>query len=188
MNGLRLGREVDRLGRPGRYHVAAGRHHGSRPTPHLRRSTRFGRKTTLTRVPDEPTTVMTKEVTTVSTEGFASTTSVRNYTVDIDPSGETAPDTLESLLASYAACYMPALRVAAKQRDVGELGRVEIAVSGELNEDDKLRAIAFDIAVETPIDDDQGANVIERANELCKVHDAVKPELKAAMSIEGGSF
>jgi len=131
---------------------------------------------------------MSKQVTTVSEEGYASTTEVQDFSVDIDPGGESAPDTLESLLASYGACYVPALRVGAQQRDVGELGHVELDITGELNDDDKLESIHFDVAVGADLSVDDGKQVIERAFELCKVHDALKSGLHAETSFEGDAF
>ncbi|MFC4990186.1 MULTISPECIES: OsmC family protein [Saliphagus] len=131
---------------------------------------------------------MTKEVTTVSEEGFSATNEIRDFDVEIDAEGESAPDTLESLLAAYGSCYVPALRVGGQQRGVDDLGRVEIDVSGDLNDDDKLESVAFDIRVESDVDDETGEEVIERAFELCKVHDALKESLHADASIEGGAF
>ncbi|KPN30649.1 OsmC-like protein [Halolamina pelagica] len=131
---------------------------------------------------------MSKQVTTVSEDGYASTTEVRDFSVDIDPGGESAPDTLESLLASYGACYVPALRVGAKQRDVGELGKVELSITGELNDDDKLASIHFDIAVENDVSEADGEEAIDRAFDLCKVHDALKGDLHAETTFEGDAF
>lgn len=131
---------------------------------------------------------MSKQVTTVSEDGYESTTEVRDFSVDIDPGGESAPDTLESLLASYGACYVPALRVGAQQRDVGELGRIELDITGDLNEDDKLEAIQFDVKVEADVSEDEGQEAIDRAFDLCKVHDALKGELHAETTFEGGAF
>jgi len=126
---------------------------------------------------------MAKHVTTVSTEGFSSENHVRDFELTIDATGEDAPDTLEVLLATYASCFVPALRVGAEQRDAGDLGEIEIEVSGDLNDDDKLSAVAFDISVDADLDDDTAAAVVERAKELCKVHDAVKPQLHADVDL-----
>lgn len=128
---------------------------------------------------------MTKQVHTTSTEGFAATSDVAGEQVRIDATGETAPDTLEYLLATYASCYVPAFRVAAEQRDVGDLGEISIDVTGELNESDKLEAIAFDVSVDADLDPDQAAAVLERAESLCKVHDALKDSLGAQITIDG---
>ncbi|MFP8957324.1 OsmC family protein [Natrialbaceae archaeon A-CW3] len=131
---------------------------------------------------------MAKDVTTTSEEGFASTNQIRDFEVTIDATGEDAPDTLESLLAAYGSCYVPALRVGGQQRGVDDLGKVEISVTGEQNDDDKLESVSFDIRVEADVDDETGQKIIDRANELCKVYDAVKSDLKAQATIEGNAF
>lgn len=127
-------------------------------------------------------------VTTTSESGFASESEIREFAWDIDPSGEDAPDTLEALIAAYAACFVPALRVGAEQRNVGELGRVEIDATGDLNDDDKLAAIAFDIKVAADVSQEDAERAVDRAEDLCKVHDAVKQQLKASMSITPNAF
>ncbi|WP_134672197.1 OsmC family protein [Halorussus marinus] len=131
---------------------------------------------------------MSKQVTSISEEGFAAQNEIRDYSVDIDATGESAPDTLESLLAAYGSCYVPALRVGAEQRDVGELGRIEIDIEGELNDDDKLDAVSFAVKTEADVDDEQAEKVIERADELCKVGDAVKESLEAEVTVHGDAF
>ena len=127
---------------------------------------------------------MSKHVTTVSEEGFTATNEIREFETELDSGGEEAPDTLEALLAAYASCYVPALRVGGQQRGADDLGRIEIDATGELNDDDKLESISFDIQVEADVDEETGKKVIERANELCKVHDALKPALHAEMTLE----
>ena len=126
---------------------------------------------------------MSKHVTSVSDEGFAATNEIRDYELHIDAGGEETPDTLETLLATYATCYVPALRVGGRQRNVDELGRIEIDVTGELNEDDKLASISFDVSVEADVDDETADRIVQRANELCKVHDALKADLHAETSV-----
>lgn len=131
---------------------------------------------------------MSKEVTTVSEEGFSATNEIRDFETTIDATGEEAPDTLEALLAAYGSCYVPALRVGGQQRDVEDLGKIEIDVSGEINDDDKLESISFDIRVEADVDEEKGQTIVDRAFELCKVHDALKDSLHADASFEGGAF
>lgn len=131
---------------------------------------------------------MTKQVTTISEEGFSATNEIRDFDVEIDAEGESGPDTLEALLAAYGSCYVPALRVGGQQRDVDDLGRIEIDVSGDLNDDDKLESVHFDIRVEEDVDGETGQKVIDRAFELCKVHDALKDSLHADTDFEGGAF
>ena len=131
---------------------------------------------------------MTKEVTTTSEEGYASDNQIRNFDRTIDATGEEAPDTLEAVLAAYASCYVPALRVGAEQRDVGDLGRIEIDADGGLNDDDKLESVQFTIRTEATMDDGQADDVVARADELCKVHDALKSELEAQIDVKSGTF
>jgi uncharacterized OsmC-like protein len=131
---------------------------------------------------------MTKEVTTVSDEGYKSDNDVRDFEMTIDATGEDGPDTLESLLAAYGSCYVPALRVGAEQRDVGDLGRIEIDATGDLNDDDKLKAVQFTVKTEAEMTDEQADEVVTRANQLCKVHDALKAEIEANVTIESGAF
>ncbi|QRV14286.1 OsmC family protein [Haloterrigena salifodinae] len=130
---------------------------------------------------------MAKQVTTVSEEGYSATNEIREFETTIDANGEDAPDTLEALLAAYGSCYVPALRVGAQQRDAGDLGKIEIDITGDLNDDDKLESVSFDIRVEGDVDEDTGEEVIERAFELCKVHDALKDSLHAETNFEGNA-
>ncbi|WP_158056751.1 OsmC family protein [Halorussus halophilus] len=128
------------------------------------------------------------EVTTTSDEGFSAENQIRDFNIDIDATGEDAPDTLEVLLATYGSCYVPALRVGAEQRDVGDLGKIEIDVDGSLNDDDKLKSVSFTVKTATEMTDEQAEKVVTRANQLCKVHDALKAELEADVSVESGSL
>jgi uncharacterized OsmC-like protein len=133
-------------------------------------------------------THMPKKVTTTSKEGYTAENDIRDFSIDIDATGEEAPDTLETLLAAYGSCYVPALRVGAEQRDVGDLGRIEIDVDGDLNDDDKLDAIQFTVKTEAKMDDGQADKVVERADQLCKVHDALKSDLEADVTVQSGAF
>lgn len=131
---------------------------------------------------------MTKEAHTVSEEGFTSTSEIRDFELFVDPGGDEAPDTIEVLLADYAACSVPAWRVGAQQRGVDDLGRLEIDVSGEVNDDGKLESVSLDASVETELEDGKAEEIVERVEALCKVHDALKESLHADMTLEGGAF
>ncbi|WP_327051867.1 OsmC family protein [Halomicrococcus gelatinilyticus] len=128
------------------------------------------------------------EVTTTSEAGYSSENEARNFSLTIDATGEDAPDTLEALLAAYGSCYVPALRVGGEQRGAGDLGRIEIEASADLNDDDKLDAVHFDVAWEADVDDETVDEIVERAHELCKVGDAVKESLVADVSVETDAF
>ncbi|NHN58982.1 MULTISPECIES: OsmC family protein [Halorussus] len=131
---------------------------------------------------------MSKNVITVSREGYTADNDIREFEMTVDATGEEAPDTLETLLAAYGSCYVPALRVGAEQRDVGDLGRIEIDVNGDLNDDDKLKAVQFAVKTEAEMDDGQADEVVTRANQLCKVHDALKAEIEADVTVESDAF
>ncbi|ELY85886.1 OsmC family protein [Natrinema altunense] len=131
---------------------------------------------------------MAKQVTTVSDEGYSATNEIRDFETTVDANGEAAPDTLETLLAAYGSCYVPALRVGGQQRGADDLGRIEIDIDGDLNDDDKLESVRFDVRVEADVDDDTGDEIIDRAFELCKVHDALKDGLHADTTFESDAF
>lgn len=131
---------------------------------------------------------MAKEVVSTSAEGNSSVNEIRDFEMTIDATGEESPDTVETLLADYAACYVPALRVGGKQRGVDDLGEIRNAVTGEVDDDGKLTSVTFDIEVEADIDDETGREIVDRAFELCKVHDALKESLHADATIRGGAL
>lgn len=128
---------------------------------------------------------MAKRVQLTNEEGFVSTVDLGDATLTIDGSGAETPDTLDHLLGVYAACYVPALRVGAEQRDIGELGAIEITATGQTNESDKLASIAFDITTDAGLDGEAATRLRERAHALCKVHDALKESLHATVTVDG---
>ena len=126
---------------------------------------------------------MSKQLQAVSESGFQTDVSVGDHDVHIDAGGEASPDTIEGLLAHYAACYVPALRVGGEQRGVDDLGQIDNTVEGEVNDDGKLTAISFDITVDADVSDEKAEQIVDRANALCKVHDALKTDLHADVSL-----
>lgn len=128
---------------------------------------------------------MSLTIQTQSTEGFTSTSEIRDFTLEIDASGESTPNTQETLLATYAACFVPALRVGAEQRNLGDLGQIDIEVRGELDDDDKLESCEFDIHVEADLNRNDIGRLIERAESLCKVHAALRPGLLPTIAVNG---
>ena len=125
--------------------------------------------------------------TTTSMEGYRTETQVDGQTVTIDAGSEAGPRPTEALVASYASCYTVALRIGAQQRDAGDLGRVEIDAEADRDTDDNLEAIRFAVAVESDLDDEILGAVVERANALCHVHDALREGLHADVSIRGNA-
>ncbi|MBB6645355.1 OsmC family protein [Halobellus ruber] len=125
---------------------------------------------------------------TVSDEGFASSSQVGEFELGIDATGETGPDPNAVLVADYAACFLPAFRVGAQQRDHDDLGKVQIDADADLDDDDDLEAIRFDIHVEADLDGGTLAEIVERAEDICHVHSALRPELRAEIATHGDAF
>jgi uncharacterized OsmC-like protein len=125
------------------------------------------------------------ESTTTSMDGYRTETRIDGETVTIDAGTETGPRPTEALLASYASCYTVALRIGAQQRDAGDLGRVEIDAEADRDTDNDLEAIRFAVAVESDLDDETLGVIVDRANALCHVHNALREGLHADVSIRG---
>jgi uncharacterized OsmC-like protein len=128
------------------------------------------------------------ESTTTSTSGFRTTTHIGDSELTIDAEAETEPSPTETLLASYASCYTVALRIGAQQRDAGDLGRIDIDAEADRDDEGDLEAVRFAVAVEADLGDETREEIVERANALCHVHDALREELHAEVSMQGNAF
>jgi len=128
------------------------------------------------------------QTTTVSEEGYACTSQVGDFDLQIDATDETGPNPNAALVATYASCYLPAFRVGGSQRGEEDLGKIQIDASAELDDDDDLSAIAFDVHVETDLDDETVDEIAERAEGICHVHAALREELNADVSVYPGAF
>ncbi|MGZ0745643.1 OsmC family protein [Haloparvum sp. AD34] len=128
------------------------------------------------------------ETTTVSEEGYACTSQVGDFDLQIDATDETGPNPNAALVATYASCFIPAFRVGAQQRGEEDLGKLQIDASAELDEDDDLASIDFDLHVEADLDEDTFDEIVERAEGICHVHAALREELEADVSVHGGAF
>ncbi|MDB2237129.1 MULTISPECIES: OsmC family protein [Halorubrum] len=128
------------------------------------------------------------ETSTVSESGYASTSQVGEFDLQIDATDETGPNPNATLVATYASCYLPAFRVGGNQRGEEELGQIQIDASAELDDHDDLESIAFDVHVEADLDDETAADIAERAEGICHVHSALREELNADVSVYTGAF
>ncbi|MUW15606.1 OsmC family peroxiredoxin [Halorubrum sp. CBA1125] len=128
------------------------------------------------------------ETSTVSEEGYASTSQVGDFDLQIDATDETGPNPNAALVATYASCYIPAFRVGGSQRGEDDLGKIQIDASADLDEDDDLESIVFDVHVEADLDDETAADVAERGEEICHVHSALRDELHADISVYPNAF
>lgn len=130
----------------------------------------------------------TIETSTVSEEGYASTSQVGDFELSIDATEETGPGPNAVLVADYASCFLPAFRVGGNKEGVDDLGTIQIDAEAEIDEGDDLAAIGFTIHVEADLSDEEFDAIVDRAEDICHVHAALKPELHAEIDVHGGAF
>jgi uncharacterized OsmC-like protein len=126
-------------------------------------------------------------VSSTSEDGFATTSQVGGFELTVDATGEEGPDPNGTLVADYASCYIPAFRVGGQQRDHDDLGRIEIDAEADIDDDEDLEAIRFDMRVEADLDGDE-EELVERGEDICHVHAALREELHADISLESNAF
>jgi organic hydroperoxide reductase OsmC/OhrA len=126
------------------------------------------------------------DVTSTSTEGFSTTSTIGDWELRVDATDENGPNPNAVLVADYASCFIPALRVGAQQEGFDDLGTVQVDVTATLDDNDDLSGIAFDIAVETPLGDAID-DVLARAEDICHVHTALREELHAEITVDDGA-
>ncbi len=127
------------------------------------------------------------ELTSTCEQGYVVSSVVGDWELTVDATGEEGPTAQEVLAADYASCYVPAFRVGAKKEGFDDVGRVEVDVSANLDEDDDLTDIAFTISVEADLEDAVD-DVVARGNDICHVHDALREELHADITVEDDAF
>ncbi|AUX08563.1 putative redox protein, regulator of disulfide bond formation [Halalkaliarchaeum desulfuricum] len=128
------------------------------------------------------------ETSTVCEEGYHCSSHVGEFELSIDATGEEGPTANQALVATYASCYLPALRVAGQQRGHDDLGKLQIDASADLDDDDDLAAIRWDLHVELDLSDEELEEIVDRGKEICHVHSAVRPELRAEITAHGDAF
>ncbi|ELZ26167.1 redox protein, regulator of disulfide bond formation [Halogeometricum pallidum JCM 14848] len=128
------------------------------------------------------------ETSTVSEEGFASTSQVGDFELTIDATGEEGPDPNQVLVADYASCFLPAFRVGANKTGHEDLGKVQIDADADIDDDDDLEAIRFSVHVEEDVDDDDLEEIVSRAEDICHVHSALREGLHAEIEAHGDAF
>ncbi len=122
-----------------------------------------------------------------SEEGFTTSSIVGDFELTIDATGEDGPGPNATLVATYASCFVPAFRVGAQQRDHDDLGRIEVESEADLDDDDDLEAIRFSIKVAADLGDDVD-DIVERAEDICHVHSALREGLQAEVTVEDDAF
>lgn len=126
------------------------------------------------------------EVTSTCEEGYTANNVIDDeWELTVDALQKNGPSAQQVLVADYASCYLPALRVAADQTGYDDIGAIEIDVEADLDEDDDVAAIRFDLRVEADLGDDE-QEIVELGEDICHVHDSLREELHAEISIESG--
>jgi uncharacterized OsmC-like protein len=128
------------------------------------------------------------ETATVSEEGFTSTSQVGDFELTVDALGEDGPTPNQVLVADYASCFLPAVRVGAQQRGHDDIGTVQIDADADLDDDDDLEGIRFIVHIEADLDDETLDDVIDRAEDICHVHSALREGLRADIDVYGDAF
>lgn len=119
--------------------------------------------------------------------GYTVNSVVDGWELTVDATGEEGPTANQVLAADYASCYIPAFRVGAQQEGIDDLGRIEVEVSADLDEDDDLASIAFDIRTEASLGD-VADDVVARGEDICHVHSALREGLHADISVTDEAF
>ena len=128
------------------------------------------------------------ETSTLCESGYACTSQVGDFDLQIDATDETGPNPNATLVATYASCFIPAFRVGASQAGEDDLGQLQIDASASLDDEDDLSSVAFDLFVEADLDDDLADDLVERAEGICHVHAALKDDLQAAVTVHADAF
>jgi len=125
-------------------------------------------------------------VTTTNTDGFDTESTVGDFVVGIDPMDETGPNPNALLVADYAACFLPAVRLGAQKAGYDDLGRMEIEAEAEVDDHDDLVSISFTLFVESaPAEPSELADLGEQH---CHVHTALREGLHADVTVVEDAF
>lgn len=125
-------------------------------------------------------------LTTTSADGFDTESVIGDFAVGIDPMDETGPNPNAVLVADYAACFLPAVRLGAKQSGYDDLGKMEIEAEAELDDRENLESISFTLKVETAVEDPE--ELAELGEQHCHVHTALREGLHADVTVEDDAF
>ncbi|WP_299331150.1 OsmC family protein [Haloplanus sp.] len=125
---------------------------------------------------------------TVSDEGFACVNHVGDFEFTVDATDEAGPNPNATLVATYASCFLPAFRVGGQQRGHDDLGKIQIDADADLDEDDDLESVRFAVHVAADLDDGTADELVDRAEDICHVHAALREELQAEIEVYGDAF
>ncbi len=125
-------------------------------------------------------------VTSTCEEGYTTESILGDWDLVIDAAGENGPNPNDVLVADYASCFIPAFRVGANKEGFDDIGTVKIESEAELDDEDDLSSISFDIHVEGDLSDSVD-DVVSRAEDICHVHAALREGLHAEITVTDGA-
>ncbi|SIS21975.1 OsmC family protein [Natronorubrum thiooxidans] len=125
-------------------------------------------------------------LTTTSEDGYETQSDIGDFTLEIDPMEQTGPNPNAVLVADYASCFLPAVRLGARKAGYDDPGQMTIDAEATLDDEDHLEAIEFVLSIEADIEEPD--ELIERGEELCHVHAALREELHADITVETDAF
>lgn len=126
------------------------------------------------------------EITSHNDGGFSAESDIDGYEFVTDAQGERGPTPNEALVADYAHCFTYAFRATAARGDVGSLGAVRTEADADLDDDDDLTAVRFTMHVADDLTDDEVADLLAGAEDLCHVHAALREGLHADVTVHTG--
>ncbi|UPM43251.1 OsmC family protein [Halocatena salina] len=130
----------------------------------------------------------TIEATTTSESGYTSVSRVGEYELTIDAANEEGPTPNEVLVVDYVSCFVPAFRVGANKEGHDDLGRIDVDAEADIDDSDDLDAVRFSMNVEADLSDEEFDDIVERAENICHVHDALREGLHADVEVNGNAF
>ena len=125
-------------------------------------------------------------LTTSNPDGYDTESVIGDFALAIDPMDETGPNPNAVLVADYASCFLPAVRMGAQQNGYDDLGEMEIEATAAVDDHDDLQSIEFTLKVESAVDDSD--ELVALGEELCHVHAALREGLAADVTVEDEAF
>ncbi len=125
-------------------------------------------------------------VTSTCEEEYTVESIVGDWDLVVDALEENGPSANQVLVASYASCYLPAFRVAANKEGFDDVGTIEIESEANLDDDDDLTDISWELHVEEDLGDSVD-DVVSRAEDICHVHSALREGLHADITVTDGA-
>jgi len=125
-------------------------------------------------------------LTTTNPNGYDTESVIGDFALAIDPMDETGPNPNAALVADYAACFLPAVRMGAQQHGYDDLGEMAIDATATVDDHDDLQSISFTLRVESAVEDPD--ELVGIGEELCHVHAALREGLAADVTVEDEAF